>query len=238
VFIPTRKDKLNKYFIEKHFLIDNSDCEKEDSKTIENIKAALKYTPLAASIQYSESVGEYSGGIWERWSDEKKPIYGHAIIISGWGVDKFSNKEYWILKNSWGTNWGDNGYFRVWMNDKTLNLECRPTYGFYGELIQKPGTEINALLPEAKALVEARKIQDAKNLEEEIKNMQKEFPQPITPIPENPYRTRPYDEFNVHNVSTGNQSTTKICRSVEQCVFNKLKNFYGITNTTTENELT
>jgi C1A family cysteine protease len=35
----------------------------------------------------------------------------HAIAIVGWGSQNGIN--YWIVKNSWGTGWGENGYFRI-----------------------------------------------------------------------------------------------------------------------------
>jgi len=35
----------------------------------------------------------------------------HAITIVGWGSQNGIN--YWIVKNSWGTGWGENGYFRI-----------------------------------------------------------------------------------------------------------------------------
>jgi len=36
---------------------------------------------------------------------------GHAIECVGWGHDN-NGEGFWIMKNSWGCNWGDVGYFK------------------------------------------------------------------------------------------------------------------------------
>ncbi len=56
------------------------------------------------------------------WNGEGEQVGGHAIEIVGWGVDSLMNPPipFWIIKNSWGTDWGDNGYFRM----KRGNNEC------------------------------------------------------------------------------------------------------------------
>ncbi len=46
---------------------------------------------------------------------------GHAIRVIGWGVQ--DGQEYWLCANSWSTQWGDNGYFKLAMRDKDLKLE-------------------------------------------------------------------------------------------------------------------
>jgi hypothetical protein len=75
---------------------------------IESIKNALiEYGPLVLCMYYGEDFYYYRGGVYEyRW---ERRVGGHVVTIVGYD----DSNQCWILKNSWGTSWGEEGWFRL-----------------------------------------------------------------------------------------------------------------------------
>ena len=69
----------------------------------------------------------YNGGIVRR--NKTADFANHEISLVGWGFDETTNTEYWVGRNSWGSYWGENGFFRMEMHKNTLFIESECVYG-------------------------------------------------------------------------------------------------------------
>jgi C1A family cysteine protease len=73
----------------------------------------IKNGPISGALDASE-LQFYDGGVYkcDYKSNYKFADLDHAILIVGYGRDPVQG-DYWIVKNSWGDYWGDNGYFKL-----------------------------------------------------------------------------------------------------------------------------
>ncbi len=81
--------------------------------TTSQIIAALKKGPLITRMNVYKDFMAYSGGIYKSTSNEQEG--GHAISLVGYNA----TEKYWIIKNSWGEDWGEKGYARISWSDKS-----------------------------------------------------------------------------------------------------------------------
>lgn len=78
------------------------------------MKAELfKHGPISCGIQATPNFdANYTSGIYKEYL--AKPSLNHAISIVGWGATGGEqSEEYWIGRNSWGTYWGEMGFFQL-----------------------------------------------------------------------------------------------------------------------------
>uniref|UniRef100_A0A914VI13 Cathepsin L-like n=1 Tax=Plectus sambesii TaxID=2011161 RepID=A0A914VI13_9BILA len=70
--------------------------------------------PVAVAIDASpKSLHLYKGGIYYEPACSSVKLT-HAVLVVGYGSE--NGKDYWLVKNSWGTTWGDRGYIRMARN--------------------------------------------------------------------------------------------------------------------------
>mmetsp|Transcript_6915 Transcript_6915/g.9144 ORF Transcript_6915/g.9144 Transcript_6915/m.9144 type:complete len:210 (+) Transcript_6915:780-1409(+) len=71
--------------------------------------ALMKNGPMAVAID-ANSMLYYTGGVDMGTSCTVTEL-DHAVLLVGWGVE--DEIEYWLVKNSWGLDWGESGYWKV-----------------------------------------------------------------------------------------------------------------------------
>ena len=76
----------------------------------------------------NDCIKNYESGILTDFNNEcgcsELKTTNHAVAIVGFGVDGLNTvcKKYWLVKNSWGSDWGENGFMRVCREDKEMAL--------------------------------------------------------------------------------------------------------------------
>jgi C1A family cysteine protease len=76
--------------------------------TTDQLKTAIKtYGPI--SVDVNGSFGSYSGGIYNNCNSSGT---NHMVTLEGWD-DGDGTNGHWIMRNSWGANWGEQGYMKI-----------------------------------------------------------------------------------------------------------------------------
>lgn len=94
----------------------------------DKMKAELAaHGPISCGIEVTDAFEAYKGGIYSEY--KLFTMMNHEISVVGYGKDAETGQEYWIGRNSWGTYWGENGFFRMATGHYGLGIENDCTAG-------------------------------------------------------------------------------------------------------------
>jgi cathepsin L len=80
------------------------------------MKQAVAQQPVAVAIEADTKYFQfYSGGVLT--SSSCGTTRDHGVLTVGYGTENGIN--YWLVKNSWGSSWGEDGYVKIARSDST-----------------------------------------------------------------------------------------------------------------------
>lgn len=93
-----------------------------DSNEESFMAAMQQYGAIAVAVDASK-FNSYQSGIMNAQGCSSYSL-NHGVTAVGWGVE--DGKKYWIIKNSWGDDWGENGYVRLLKGSNACGVENYP----------------------------------------------------------------------------------------------------------------
>jgi len=75
--------------------------------------------PIACDVAVPDTLLDYTSGIYWDHTGEKET--DHVISVVGWGWEH--GEPFWKVRNSWGTHWGEDGFFQVIRGINNIGIE-------------------------------------------------------------------------------------------------------------------
>lgn len=86
----------------------------------DQIRAELFHNgPVEAAFTVYADLLNYKNGVYKHTAGNA--LGGHAVKILGYGVE--NGNKYWLIANSWNSDWGDNGFFKILRGDNHCGIE-------------------------------------------------------------------------------------------------------------------
>ena len=97
------------------------------ANSVDALKTAVALGPVSVAIEADKIAFQYyTGGVLD--STACGTNLDHGVLAVGYGSD--NGTPYWLVKNSWGSSWGDNGYVKIAMVDGAgiCGIQMAPVY--------------------------------------------------------------------------------------------------------------
>jgi len=111
-------------------VVDISSCVDVTKNNQVDLKTAVSQGPVSIAIEADTKAFQlYTSGVLT--GDACGTNLDHGVLIVGYGEE--SGTEYWLVKNSWGPSWGDDGYIKIGRSDSTndpgvCGIAMQPSY--------------------------------------------------------------------------------------------------------------
>ena len=96
-------------------------------------RAIVEIGPIAITINTNMGItgsnskfGQYKSGIFNDLNDCGQSGADHAVSVVGYGSE--NGQDYFIIRNTWGRTWGENGYIRIARNKRMCNVGAYAVY--------------------------------------------------------------------------------------------------------------
>merc|ERR1712050_826593 len=92
------------------------------------LEALVTKGPINVNIMVPEEMLYYDSGVLNVSTCKyDKTQIDHAVVLTGYGTDK-DGTDYYTIRNSWSTYWGDEGYIKIARGDFDCCVSCEAGY--------------------------------------------------------------------------------------------------------------
>merc|ERR1719400_80916 len=89
-------------------------CSASKLKSLIHKKGAVNVGVYASDNSFQS----YKSGVYNKCTSK---VANHAVVAVGYGTE--NGQDYWLIKNSWGTNWGNKGYIKIKRGSNMCGVE-------------------------------------------------------------------------------------------------------------------